>query len=105
MFSNLPIAEINFKSLELCFQQKAMEMNIGLNLGNFQLIDLSNYPHTLNKEEEFELIVPREMIGILENSQSLLNVSVVMYSEGNKKIENNNTMLIDVNMTSLRIDF
>jgi len=35
-------------------------------MGNFQLIDLTNYPNTLHKEEDWDKVKRNEMIGLLK---------------------------------------
>ena len=36
-------------------------------LGNLRLIDLSNYPKTIYKEEDWQKVVPNEILGVASN--------------------------------------
>jgi len=47
-----------------------------------QLIDFTNYPDTLKEEKDFGKIVPKEMIGVKDSSQSLLTIKLKLLSEG-----------------------
>jgi vacuolar protein sorting-associated protein 13A/C len=45
------------------------------NLGNLQLIDLTNYPNTIHREEDWNLAKRTEMLGVSkEKGTSLLGI-------------------------------
>lgn len=66
--------DLSISNIDLTFQQKSDEMFLQGVLGNLQVRDLTNFPNTIYKEEDWNKIVPQELIGLLhnENASSLM---------------------------------
>lgn len=72
-------------------------------LGNLQLVDLSNYPNTLDAEADYALIKPFTLLGVRDSQQSLLNIYFRGLKEGSRKIDplTNETTFVKVKMSQI----
>ncbi|CAD8141116.1 unnamed protein product [Paramecium pentaurelia] len=103
-FTILPLAEIKIENTEIGLIKYVDELQLNGTLGNLQLFDLTNYPNTLSQESEYDQIQPKQMIGVKHQQQSLLKVSLILFSDGSSKIFNNVNIIIDVEMSQLIIN-
>ena len=103
----LSIAELNISDTRVTLQLKLQEMYFELELGNFQLIDLTNYPNTLHEENEHKLSKRRELLGLdlNTNEKALINVKFMSYQEMCSKIKKNITSEAIINVNSVKVDF
>jgi len=56
--NKLPVNDLSISNIDLTFQQKSDEMFLQGTLGNLQVRDLTNFPNTIYKEEDWNKIVP-----------------------------------------------
>lgn len=105
----LSIGELRISNTKILFQQKLQEMYLELELGNFQLIDLTNYPKTLYKESQFNEAKRRQLLGLettsKEENPPLILIKFSSFQEGNPKIKNNINSMAQIEVSSVRVDF
>lgn len=105
----LSIAELQISETRIVFQQKLQEMYIELEIGNFQLIDLTNYPKTLYLESQNALANRRELLGLVKgndiDSSSLMMIKFWSFQEGSPKIEKGINSIAKIEISSVKVDF
>jgi len=80
-------------------------MSGNVSLGNIQVLDFSNYPRTIYREDQWKLARPRELLGVADSKQSLLQIEFAMFQQDSLKVENGVTMRLKMSMSSVKIDF
>ena len=76
----LPQATILLNDGLLDMKQMKSQDEINLKLGNFQVLDLSNYPKSLIAEKDYDQIVPVRIFGV-GGKRILLDIDVVQYHQ------------------------
>ena len=101
----LSIAELNISQTRIQLQMKLQELYLEVEIGNFQLIDLTNYPKTLYQESQYKISQRRELLGIENDSQSLMNIKFQSFQPGSPKIVNKIASIAQIHISSVRVDF
>ena len=71
----MPFAEIKFFKSEIIFEKMKEEISLLLNLENFKILNLTNYPTTINEEKNWREISQQEFLGVSNGSNSLLSMN------------------------------
>jgi len=103
--TNLGEFELSVKQASVKFIGKPKETQVNLELNNIQLFDLSNYPHTLIKEDDYSKIQKREIIGIDKKKSSLLKLDFKSYDPSNPLVKDHTTSFFNLELQSISVDF
>ncbi|KAL4445126.1 hypothetical protein ABPG74_018854 [Tetrahymena malaccensis] len=117
--------QLNLQCTQIEFIQKADEMVLSGSLQNLQIFDLTNYPNTIYKEEDYKFQRKQEIVGlwyeteellthvkeekpqIYDKKANLLNFNVTILETTSKKFNHSTreTIFVDAFINSIHIDF
>ena len=90
-----PRAEIILKPQATFFKGK---------LGNIQLLDTTNYPHTIDSNTDYQKIRPYEIVGVGEKGSSLVEIDFKHFDSKGGKVDSENGSSLNVNVRSIRFN-
>lgn len=86
------------------------EMLLEGTLGNLVLMDFTNYPETIFREEDYTKVQPKEILGLLKQEKdqnSLLKIYFRLLNESSPKIDpkTNVTTFLKVHLSQIHVNF
>lgn len=101
------MAELAISRAAITVEKKPLSTHIAIILGNIQLFDTNNWPHTIDSNLEYEKVIPYEMIGVGEPSTNLLEFKMDSYNPAHPLADNPNKLFnhLDINPFPWQIFF
>ena len=96
---------------EILMKEGAIEMDnyedrleLVMRIGNIQILDLTNYPDTLVREEEYVEQTELCFLGIQDNKQNLVVLSYKMFYMNHWQMNDQVNSEVDIQISSIQID-